>query len=229
MHFDWNSKDNGALEMNANQYVNAIARKIRCSGKKKKEIKMQLLTDINMRLEQGEELQEIISQMGTVQEIISGFNESFSEEERKKYRKNKVLMIAIPILAVLVLLCVFVYILIPRGYAIEQSEYFDEAGVEAAMKETVELLDAEEYDALQENAISQMQPFLNKEEVGKIKGQLSDDWGERQKFGTVYMTELVQGNKHLAVGEITVVYENVTVTYRLSYDKEMRLAGLYVR
>lgn len=215
--------------MNANQYVNTITRKIRCSGKKKKEIKRQLLTDINMRLEQGEEWQEIISQMGTVQEIISGFNESFSEEERKKYRRNKVLMIVIPIVAVLALLCVFVYMLIPRGYAIEQSKYFDEAGVEAAMKETVELLDAEEYNALQENAISQMQPFLNKEEVGKIRGQLSDDWGERQKFGTVYMTELVQGNTHLAVGEITVVYENVTVTYRLSYDKDMRLAGLYVR
>ena len=43
------------------------------------------------------------------------------------------------------------------------------------------------------------------------------------------MTEIVQGNTHMAVGEITVVYENITVTYRLSYDEEMRLAGLYVR
>lgn len=215
--------------MNANQYVNAVAGKIKCSGKKKKEIKRQLLTDINMRLAQGEELQEIISRMGTVQEIADGFNENFSDKERKKYRRNKALMIVIPIVAVLALLCIFVSMLFPRTYAIGESEYFDEAGVEAAMKETVELLDAGSYDSLQANAISQMQRYLNEEEMDKIKGTLSDDWGERQKFGTVYMTELVQGNTHMAVGEITVVYENVTVTYRLSYDKDMRLAGLYVR
>ena len=43
------------------------------------------------------------------------------------------------------------------------------------------------------------------------------------------MVELVQGNTHLAVGEITVTYENVSATYRLTYDKDMRLAGIYVR
>ena len=50
--------------MDAKKYVNAIARKIRCDGKKKKEIKKQLLLDIQMRIKQGERLEEIISQMG---------------------------------------------------------------------------------------------------------------------------------------------------------------------
>lgn len=215
--------------MNADQYVNAVARKIRCDGRRKKEIKRQLLTDLHMRLEQGEKLEEIISQMGTVQEMADGFNESISQNEQKKYRRNKVLKIVIPIVAVLLLLAAFACWMLPRGYAIEQSEYFDEIQVETAMKETVELLDAESYGALQENAISQMKSYLNKQEMDKVKGQLSGDWGERQQFGTAYMTEIVQGNTHLAVGEITVVYENITVTYRLSYDEEMRLAGLYVR
>lgn len=215
--------------MNADQYVNAVARKIRCDGKRKKEIKRQLLTDLHMRLEQGEGLEEVISQMGTVQEMADGFNESISQNEQKRYRRNKVLKIVIPIVAVLLLLVAIACWMLPRGYAIEQSEYFDEIQVETAMKETVELLDAESYGALQENAVSQMKPYLNEQEMDKVKGQLSGDWGERQQFGTVYMTEIVQGNTHLAVGEITVVYENVTVTYRLSYDEEMRLAGLYVR
>lgn len=215
--------------MNADQYVNAVARKIRCDGKRKKEIKRQLLTDLHMRLEQGEGLEEVISQMGTVQEMADGFNESISQNEQKRYRRNKVLKIVIPIVAVLFLLAAIACWMLPRGYAIEQSEYFDEIQVETAMKETVELLDAESYGALQENAVSQMKPYLNEQEMDKVKGQLSGDWGERQQFGTVYMTEIVQGNTHLAVGEITVVYENITVTYRLSYDEEMRLAGLYVR
>lgn len=215
--------------MNANQYVNAVARKIKCGGAKKKEIKRQLLADIGVRLEQGEPIEEIIEQMGSMQEIASGFNESISQEERRRYTRNKTLKIVLPIVAAVVLLGVCIYWMLPKSKDVSQSTLFSEAQVEAAMKETVELIDENAYEALQGKAIPQMQAFLSKEEIDKVKAQMSADWGERQKFGTVYMSEVIQGNVHFAVGEITVIYENITVTYRLTYDKEMRLAGLYVR
>ncbi len=215
--------------MNAEQYVNNVAKRIKCSGRKKKEIKRQLLTDINIRMEHGEALEEIIAQMGTASEIAQGFNENISSEERKAYRRNRVLMIIIPIAVLLVLLAVFVCWMLPKGKDIEQSRYFDKAGVEAAMKETIELLDAGAFESLQEKAIPQLQNFLNKEEMDKVRKKMSEDWGERQQFGTVYVAEVEQGGKHFAVGEITVTYDNITVTYRLTYDKDMRLAGLYVR
>ena len=215
--------------MNANQYVNAVIKKIKCNGKKKEEIKRQLLTDIDMRMRQGERLEEIISGMGSVQEIADGFNESISPTEQKKYRRNMALKIVIPIAVVLVLLSILIYWMFPKGRDIEQSKYFDKAQVEAAMKETVTLLDDGATDDLQENAIPQMQKFLDKAGIQKIKATMSDDWGQRQQFGAVYMTELVQGNQHLAIGEITVTYENISVIYRLTYDQDMKLAGLYVR
>ena len=62
-----------------------------------------------------------------------------------------------------------------------------------------------------------------------IRETFSDDWGERKQFGAVYMIEVIQANKHLAVGEMTVTYENVSVTYRLTYDEDMHFAGIYVR
>ena len=189
--------------MNANQYVNAVIKKIKCNGKKKEEIKRQLLTDIDMRMRQGERLEEIISGMGSVQEIADGFNESISPTEQKKYRRNMALKIVIPIAVVLVLLSILIYWMFPKGRDIEQSKYFDKAQVEAAMKETVTLLDEGASDDLQENAIPQMQKFLDKAGIQKIKATMSDDWGQRQQFGAVYMTELVQGNQHLAIGEIT--------------------------
>lgn len=215
--------------MNANQYVNAVIKKIKCNGKKKEEIKRQLLTDIDMRMRQGERLEEIISGMGSVQEIADGFNESISPTEQKKYRRNMALKIVIPIAVVLVLLSILIYWMFPKGRDIEQSKYFDKAQVEAAMKETVTLLDEGASDDLQENAIPQMQKFLDKAGIQKIKATMSDDWGQRRQFGAVYMTELVQGNQHLAIGEITVTYENISVIYRLTYDQDMKLAGLYVR
>ena len=215
--------------MDAKKYVNAIVRKIRCSGKKKKEIKKQLLMDIDMRMKQGEPLEEIISQMGTAKEIADGFNENISPKEQKRYVRNKVVKIVISIIVVLVFLVSFVYWMFPKSFDIEQSKYFNKNQVETAMKETIELLDAGDYIALQENVTPRMQTLLNAETIDDVKGALSDDWGERKMFGAAYMVELVQGNKHFAVGEITVTYENVSATYRLTYDEDMRLSGIYVR
>ena len=215
--------------MDAKKYVNAIVRKIKCDGKKKKEIKKQLLTDIDMRMKQGEQLEEIISQMGAVKEIADSFNENISLEEQKRYVRNKVMKIAISIIAVLIFLISFVYWMFPKSFDIEQSKYFNKDQVETAMKETIELLDAGDYIALQEKVTPKMQTLLNAETMDDVKGALSDDWGERKMFGTAYMVELVQGNKHFAVGEITVTYEKVSATYRLTYDEDMRLSGIYVR
>lgn len=215
--------------MDANKYVNAIVRNIKCDGKRKKEIKKQLMTDIHMRMEQGERLEEIISQMGTVKEIAAGFNENISSEEQKRYARNRVLKTVISIVVVLAILILYTVWMLPKSFDIEQSKYFNKEQVEAAVKETIELLDAEDYSALQGNAIPQMQTLLNAETMAEAKGALSDDWGERKQFGAIYMAEVIQGNKHFAVGEITVTYENVSATYRLTYDEEMRLSGIYVR
>ena len=181
------------------------------------------------RENQGERLDDIISRMGKAEEIAEGFNENISAEERKRYARNRVLKIVIPISLALFFLGMAGYWLFPKTVDIGKSRYFDKEEVEAAMKETVELLDAEEYAALQENAIPQMQSLLNAETRESMRKALSDEWGERKQFGAVYLVEVIQGNRHLAVGEMTVTYENVSVTYRLSYDEDMRLAGIYVR
>ena len=215
--------------MDEKRYVNAVARKLKCGGTRKREIKRQLLADMQARKNQGERLDDIISRMGKAEEIAEGFNENISVEERKRYARNRVLKIVIPIALALFFLGMAGYWLFPKTVDIEKSRYFDKEEVEAAMKETVELLDAEEYATLQENAIPQMQSLLNAETRKSMRETLSDDWGERRQFGAVYLAEVVQGNRHLAVGEMTVTYENVSVTYRLTYDEDMRFAGIYVR
>lgn len=215
--------------MDERQYVNAIARRIKCNGKKKKEIKRQLLADITMRTEQGEDFQEIISQMGTAKEIADGFNENISEKEIKQYKRNRVIKIALSVIAVIIILASILYWMLPKSFAIEQSKYFDKEQVEDAMRTTIELLDMQDYATIQENAIPQMQSILNHETMENVRKQITEDWGQRESFGVLYTMELVQGNEHFAVGEVTVSYENATVTYRLTYDREMQLAGLFIR
>lgn len=215
--------------MTANQYVNAITKRIKCGGGKKKDIKRQLLMDINLRIDQGEELKDIILHMGSVKEIADSFNENISDKEQKVYSRNKVFKIVIPCIIIFAILIGFGYWIIPKSVDIEKSKYFDRAEVEAAMKDTVALVDIGDYDSLQETAISQLRPLLNAETLETAKCQISDDWGAREKFGAVYMVELVQFGSHYAVGEIMVSYENVSVTYRLTYDEDMSLTGLYMR
>lgn len=215
--------------MDERQYVNAIARRIKCNGKKKKEIKRQLLADITMRTEQGEDFQEIISQMGTVKEIADGFNDNISEKEIKQYMRNRVIKIALSAIAVIIILALILYWMLPKSFSIEQSKYFDKEQVEDAMRTTIELLDVQDYATIQENAIPQMQSVLNQETMENVRKQITEDWGQRESFGVLYTMELVQGNEHFAVGEVTVSYENATVTYRLTYDREMQLAGLFIR
>ncbi len=215
--------------MNDKQYVRAIVRRIRCGGRKKKEIQKQLLADIDLRVRQGESIETVISGMGSIAEVADSFNETILPKEQKQYSRNRRLKIIVPVVLVLICLIAFIYWLFPKGKDIADSKFFDQAQVEEAMKHTIELLDARDYASLQKNAILQMQSILNDETLSKARNNISDNWGERRQFGTAYISELVQGNAHYAVGEITVSYENVSVTYRLTYNQNMQFAGIYIR
>lgn len=215
--------------MNINQYVNKIAAKIKCSKSKKREIKKELLSDIQCRIEQGERFEDIVSQMGSIKEIADTFNENLSKKEKRIYTGKKALLVMVIAAALIAGLFLIGYWNIPRTADIDNSEYFDKEQVENTVKQTVDLLDTDDYDTLRENADKKMKKILNKETMDTVKKAISEDWGDREKFGTVYMAEIVQGNKHYVVTEIMVVYENVSVVYRLTYDQDMKLAGVYVR
>lgn len=215
--------------MNLNSYINKIVRKIRCGAARKKEIKKELWTDIKLRQEQGEKIEDIISQMGTIKEVADGFNENISDKEKKLYTTKKIIYITGFIVLLILVIVLLLYRILPRSADIENSAYFDKQQVEAAVKQTIQMLDDEDYTAMQENAIEQMKDFVNKETMDRAKAQVSDDWGERQSFGTVYMSELIQKNEHFIVTEVAVSYENISVVYRLTYNTDMQLAGIYMR
>ncbi|GFI45989.1 hypothetical protein IMSAGC019_01302 [Lachnospiraceae bacterium] len=215
--------------MTPESYVNAIIKKVKCSKNRRNEIKKQLLADINSRISQGETFQGITAQMGAPIEIAEDFNESIPKEEQKKYTQKKLLKIIVPAIATMAILAFLVYWLLPKGMDIEKSGYFTQAQVTEAMEETIGQINSSDYGALQANAIPQMQPYLTQEALSSAKSTIPGDWGEFRSFGKVYLAELVQSGVHFAVGEMNVSYENVTVTFRLTYDQNMKLAGIYIR
>ena len=215
--------------MTAEKYVKKIIKRIKCSGGKKKEIKKQLLMDMKARMDEGETLENVLMQMGTVEEIANSFNESLSSLEQRKYKRNKILKIILPIILVLVVLAGSVYWVLPKGVDIENSKYFSKSEVEEAMKETVELLDQGDYSSLQAKSISEVASALNKDTMENAKKQISDNWGGQKQFGKAYIQEIVQRNVHFVIGQVTVTYENASVTYTLTFNSDMKLAGLYMK
>lgn len=144
-------------------------------------------------------------------------------------KKTKIVNILIPVVVILILVFTYLYRIAPGNTGIKESEYFNETQVENAIKNTIDLIDDENYAALRDSADEEMKSVVTKETMEEVKVQISENWGPRQSFGKIYMTEVVQENEHYAVGEVTVSYENVNVTYRLAYDQEMQLTGLYMK
>ena len=92
--------------MNVNNYENKIVRKIKCSSARRKEIRKQLQMDIELRMQQGESLEQVMSQMGDIREIADSFNENISAAEKKKYTLKKILTIVAVVVVFLALIAI---------------------------------------------------------------------------------------------------------------------------
>lgn len=219
--------------MKAETYVDKIVKQIQCSKSKKEEIRKQLLGDIRERVAAGESEEAVIAQMGTVEELAQEFNESFSAKERKRSRKSRsTKMIIITILVIIGLFAIataLLYWMLPKGTDISESSIFVKEQVEARVEEVINLLDDGAYDTLAENATEQMAGVLNDEDMDAAKQLVGDDWGARVELGTIYMQEVEQQGVHYVVTQVAASYENVTVTYTITFDENMKLAGIYMK
>lgn len=219
--------------MKAETYVDKIVKQIQCSKSKKEEIRKQLLGDIRERVAAGESEEAVIAQMGTVEELAQEFNESFSAKERKRSRKAKsTKMIIITILVIIGLFAIataLLYWMLPKGTDISESSIFVKEQVESRVEEVINLLDDGAYDTLAENATEQMAGVLNDEDMDAAKQLVGDDWGARVELGTIYMQEVEQQGVHYVITQVAASYENVTVTYTITFDENMKLAGIYMK
>lgn len=219
--------------MKAETYVDKIVKQMQCSKSKKEEIRKQLLGDIRERVAAGESEEAVIAQMGTVEELAQEFNESFSAKERKRSRKSRsTKMIIITILVIIGLFAIataLLYWMLPKGTDISESSTFVKEQVEARVEEVINLLDDGAYDTLAENATEQMAGVLNDEDMDAAKQLVGDDWGARVEHGTIYMQEVEQQGVHYVITQVAASYENVTVTYTITFDENMKLAGIYMK
>lgn len=215
--------------MEAEKYVGEIVKKVKCTKTKKMEIKKQLLSDISMRMEAGELLGEIMESMGTAAEIAEDFSQNLSEADKKAYTRKKIGTIAAVIALVLLVLCLYVWWIIPKAADISGDARFSQEEINAQVEAVIEILNQDDYDSLQAIAIDELKAMLNQEVVGGAKDSISEDWGKMQSIGNIYIGGIRQKGKLLIVTQTDAIYENVSVVYTISFDEDMKVAGLYMR
>lgn len=213
--------------MDAEKYVKKIVRNLKCTGAKKKEIGDSLLSDIAARGEQGEPMEQIMESMGSPEEIAEAFSQNLSDADRKAYKRRRIGMTIGQIVAVLVFLSVLAWWMIPKPAAL--GDDLSQEAVTASVEKVVVMLNQNDFDGLQELAVDELKSKLTQETMDEVRKGISEDWGEMQSIGKVYMQGLKQKGKVMVVTQVDAVYENVSVVYTISFDEDLRLGGLYMR
>lgn len=214
------------------KYIKQIMKRLQCSKEKKQEIEKQLFSDIMVEVENGEAEQDVIKRMGTPSEIAEEFNCSFSNEEKKKYKKDKlrkrIVTIVFSIVIVVLVVAGGVYWALPKTYPITESRIFEEEVIKEQAIKVLQIVDAEDDEALKQVSSEIMQNYLKDEKIGSIKDLISSDWGEFQSYGNIYVVELRQMGQIAAVVQVTAAYENINVTFTLNFNQEMMLDGFWM-
>lgn len=216
--------------MNKERYVRYIVKKIEGSSQTKKAAKKQLLGEVTDAMEQGESLIDAIARMGSDEEVAKKWNDTLSEKERKQYKKCRLLKRIGTIIGILVLACIVFVWLFPRYYEIDLEGRYDKQEVEQQVRQVVEQLDGEEYDALQQIATDSMKKVLNARMIETAREEQTGkkEWGAFVKYGELHMSQMHYRGKIYAVTQITVEYEAMSVVYSIAFDEQMKLTKLSV-
>ena len=213
--------------MTIQEYTRHVARHLKCSRLKKREIQKQLESHIEIALGEGRELEEVLEEMGEPEALAEEFNENFVQDGKKKGKKRWV--IGAVVLAVLAAGAGLLYWFLPKGYEITDSSVFDREELRTRAEEVVRLVSAEDQEGLDACFSQEMREAMGEITIDDIRRYIGEDWGELHAMGNAYMYEVVQKGEHMAVVQLNASYDNVSVTFTLMFDPKMELYGLYVK
>lgn len=205
------------------KYVKEMSKALKCTKSRKKAICKDLEADIASALENGETWEEIQDRMGLPNELAVEFNDNLSETEKTSKKKVFIFSIAFAVVALGMLSVVVIY---------QQKEasknIFSKCG-EASfvnMAEKIVTLVNEEDDVIIESEYEK----INLENIVPLKTIMStkENLSEKNtgKFQKIVSSEVSQWDDEYSsygVVGVTALYENNTLLFEVSFDKNLKL------
>ncbi len=218
------------LMMNKESYVKSVVKKLECTAAQKKQIYKELCANIESEKSQGESWDSIEKRMGTPQEAAGEFNENFSEEERKKARREKKIRMISIITGIFLLVVLLLVLITPKTIPIEKSKIFQQDQLVDNAKQIITLFENEDYTTMMEEyGADVLKKSITTQQLDEAKGKIASEWGENIGFGNGYCVEISQLGNHYAVVQISASYENTSVSYTLSFDRNGKLSGFFLK
>lgn len=215
--------------MDAGKYAGQVVKYLKCSGSKKREIRKQITSDIQAAAEEGSAPEQVIRDMGEPKALAAEFNESFSEAEKKAAARTKIWKILAVALAVLIILAALIWWALPKTRYLSDSRTFSEEQVRERAEWIIACFNAEDYEGMKPYLSEPMDGYMSQESMAQMKLYIGDDWGEMINVGNSYLLEISQMWQKYAMVQITVSYEKVAVTYTMNFDRDLKLAGFYLK
>jgi len=114
------------------------------------------------------------------------------------------------------------------GCAAKLPEGFDEAEVKAAAENVIDLLNQRDANGLTALMTEEMKDVLTVDVQAQIFALL-DGAGAFQEISTLKMAGTTQSGVTYAAVAVKAKYANREITYTISFDMDMKLAGLYLQ
>lgn len=220
--------------MNRETYLELVLKNLLCSNKEKRRIYKDLQSDIEAAIENGESWIAIQERLGTPEELAMEFNENL---EVKKIDRKWVWIGSIVVILGILAICVSLFTKKentkplseePKTVDIQNSKIFKQEILEIYTSEIIDLLSQKKYEQLQSYFHLDLQVALNPETLNNAMNQLGE-LGNYQKITNQQYIELTDKGNTMAVGEVVALYEQRSVTYRITFDSDMKVIGLYMR
>lgn len=109
------------------------------------------------------------------------------------------------------------------------AEGFDREAVTGQAKRTVDLLNARDYEGVAGTMDATMSAALPADKLRDGLDPRLTELGEFEQYDGVTVYGQSSNGSDYAVAVVTAKYKNGTAVYTISFDKEMKLAGLYMK
>lgn len=215
--------------MTAERYVKEVGKLLKCRASKKKEVKSQLLSEIDSAVATGEALDDVLGSMGIPWDYANRYNDRFDKAEQKAAKRERALKMWGIVLLVIAVLIAVIYWNLPKWSEIGESAVFQEDRVKAEAEEIIRLYSGNDFEAITARMNDDMKQVLNTATLQYMKSQMKEEFGELLAFGNMYASEAKQRGRAYAMVQVSVSYSNMSVTYTITFDADMKLAGFYIK
>lgn len=219
----------GEKIMTEKQYISKVCRKLQCGSARKKEICRQLASDIDAAVSAGKSVGEVLNEMGTPEALAADFNENFTEAERKAAKHKRTGIIVGSFVVLFIAICAVLYWWLPKGKPLTDGSTFQEENVKAQAEEVIRTFSAGDYEGVINMMDEKMQAAATAETLEVAKEKTCADWGALKELGNCYMSEIEQSGVTYVAVQQSAIYENVAITFTISFDADGKICGFYMK